>query len=68
MEEEKKVRIKAIVVRKEYYEVGLVVPDYYSYEDIESEVREKFGEIHSEISPYDEEEEIWNIDEETINE
>jgi hypothetical protein len=68
MEEEKKVRIKAIVLRKEYYEIELVVPDYYEYIDIENAVREKFGEIHSEISPYDEEEEIWDVEETPIEE
>lgn len=65
-----KVKVTATIRRSEYYEVELVVPDYYSYEDIESEVREKFYDLCVEngISPYDEEEEIWNIDEETINE
>jgi hypothetical protein len=27
-----------IVLRKEYYEVELVVPDYYSYEDVENAI------------------------------
>ena len=68
MNEDKKVCIKAIVLRKEYYEVELVVPDYYSYEDVENAVRDKFGELHSEIYPYDEEEEVWDIEETPVGE
>lgn len=68
MDEEVEVRVKATVVRKEYYEIEIVVPDYYSYEDIEDEVREKFYDlcVADGVSPVHEEEEVWDVDETPI--
>lgn len=66
MDDEVEVRVKATVVRKEYYEIEIVVPDYYGYDDVEQAIRENFSDKYSDMSPVHEEEEIWDVDETPI--
>lgn len=70
MDEENKdrmVKVVAIVRRAEYYEVELVVPEYYSYDQIEDAVQEKYKASFTDegkaISPYDVDEYVWHLDE-----
>lgn len=65
-----KVKITAKIRRAEWYDIEITVPEWYEYADIEQAVRDEFDSLYSEgrISPTDEEEDIWDISEETINE
>lgn len=67
-EQGKKIKVSAVVRRCEYYDIELVVPDYYTYDDIEGAVREKYMATCMDMSPADEYEEIINIDEEAYDE
>lgn len=64
------VKVTATVLRKEYYHIELTVPEWYDYDDVEGAIRDKYNELIMEdkISPMGEEEEVWDIHEETVNE
>lgn len=70
--EDRMVKLVAIVRRAEYYQIEVTVPEYYSYDQMEDAVQEKykasFTDESKAISPYDVDEYVWHLDEEPVDE